>query len=95
MKLRKQWGPVRASSNVCFSTHKERCNQGQVWASLVAQMVKNLPANAGDRGSIPGWGRSPGEGHGNPLRILAWRIPMDSGAWRAEGVAKNQTRLSD
>ena len=36
-------------------------------ASQVALVVKNLPANAGDVGSIPGWGRSPGEGHGNPL----------------------------
>jgi len=54
MKLREQWGPVRASSDVYFSIHKESCNQGQVSASLVAQMVKNLPANAGDLGSIPG-----------------------------------------
>ena len=38
-------------------------------------VVKNLPANAGDVGLIPGSGRSPGEGHGNPLHILAWGIP--------------------
>ena len=41
-------------------------------------MVKNLPATAGDirdPGSIPGWGRSPGGGNGNPLSVLAWRIP--------------------
>ena len=38
-------------------------------------VVKNLPANAGDVGLIPGSGRSLGEGHGNPLHILAWRIP--------------------
>ena len=38
-------------------------------------MVKNLPASAGDAGSIPGLGRSPGEVNGNPSRILAWRIP--------------------
>ena len=38
-------------------------------------MVKNLPANAGDAGSIPGLGRSPGVGNGNPLSILAWRTP--------------------
>ena len=40
-------------------------------------MVKNLPANAGDIGDtglIPGLGRSPGEGNGNPLQYLAWRI---------------------
>ena len=38
------------------------------WASLVAQIVKNLPINMGDLGSIPGLGRSPGGGHGNPLQ---------------------------
>ena len=48
------------------------------WASQVVFVVKNLPANAGDMrdaGSIPGSGRYPGGGHGNPLRILAWKIP--------------------
>ena len=47
-------------------------------ASQVAQWIKNLPANAGDEreeNSIPGSGRSPGGGHGNPSSILAWRIP--------------------
>ena len=38
-------------------------------------VVQDPPANAGDMGSIPGLGRSPGEGNGIPLRILAWRIP--------------------
>ena len=38
-------------------------------------VVKNPPANAGDVGSIPGSRRSPGEGNGNPLHILAWKIP--------------------
>ena len=44
----------------------------------MALAVKNPPAKAGDvrdRGSIPGWGRSPGGGHGNHSSILAWRIP--------------------
>ena len=36
-----------------------------------------------DRSAIPGLGRSPGGGCGNPLSILAWRIPLDKGAWRA------------
>ena len=40
---------------------------GDVWNSLVAQSAKNLPAVQGDLGSIPGSGRSPGEGNGNPL----------------------------
>ena len=50
----------------------------------------------GDVGSIPGLGRSPGEGHGNPLQYLVWRIPLDREAWRAtHGVTKSWTRLSD
>ena len=60
-------------------------------------MVKNLPANAGDLGSIPGSGRSPGGGHGNPLQYSCLENPMDRGAWWAtiDGAAKSQTRLSD
>ena len=54
--------------------------------------VKNLPANAGDAGdmgSIPGLGRSPGEGNGNPLQYSCPENPMDRGAWWAtvHGVA--------
>ena len=51
---------------------------GSNWASQVALVLKNPPANAGDvkdTGLIPGLARSPGEGHGNPSSILAWRIP--------------------
>ena len=44
--------------------------------SLVAQMVKNLPANAGDMGSIPGLERCPGEGNGNPLQYSCLENPM-------------------
>jgi len=44
-------------------------------------VVKNLPANAGDMGSIPGWGRSPGEGNGNPFQYFCLRNYMDRGAW--------------
>ena len=58
---------------------------------------KESVCNAGDLGWIPGLGRSLGEGHGNPLRILAWRIPMDRRAWRTavHGVTKSPTGLSD
>ena len=45
--------------------------------------VKNLPANAGNRGLIPGLGRSPGEGYGNPLQYSCLENSMDRGAWRA------------
>ena len=55
-------------------------------ASQVALVVKNPPANARDvrdAGLIPGSGRSPGEGYGNPLRYSCLKNPMDRGAWRA------------
>ena len=62
-------------------------------------VVKNPPANAGDArdtGSIPGLGRSPGEGNDNPLQYSCLGNPMDRGAWQATvpGVTKNQTRLN-
>ena len=44
-------------------------------------MVKNPPANAGDPGSNPGWGRSPGEGNGNPLQYSCLENSMDKGGW--------------
>ena len=47
-------------------------------------MIKNLPpneGNAGDTGLIPGLGRSPGEGNGNPLWYSCLKNPMDGGAW--------------
>jgi len=62
--------------------------------SQVVLVVKNLPANAGDTGdtgSIPGLGRSPGEGHGNPLQYSYLENPMDRGAWWATVHAKSQT----
>ena len=53
--------------------------------------------NAGDLGSIPGSGRSPGKGNGNLLQYYCLENPMDRGAWKAtvHGIAKSQTRLSD
>ena len=61
-------------------------------------MVKKLSANAGDLRDadlIPGSGRSPGGGHGNPLQYSCLENPMDRGAWWAtvHGVAESQTRL--
>ena len=46
-------------------------------------MVKNLPANSGGEGSIPGLGRSPGEENCNPLQYSCLESPMDRGAWLA------------
>ena len=67
-------------------------------APQVGQVVKNPPVNAGDirdMGSIPGLGRSPGEGNGNPLQYFWLENPMDRGAWHAtiHGVTKSQTWL--
>ena len=58
---------------------------------------KASACNAGDLGSIPGLGRSPGEGNGNPLQYSCLENPMDGGSWWAtvHGVAKSRTRLSD
>ena len=63
-------------------------------------MVKNLLANArdaGDVGSVPGLGRSPGEGNGNSLLYSYLGNPMDRGAWRAtvHGATESRTGLSD
>ena len=58
---------------------------------------KASACNEGDLGSIPGSGRSPGEGNGNPLQYSCLENPMDGRAWWAtiHGVAESQTQLSD
>ena len=58
-------------------------------------VVKNPPANARDTGSMPGLGRSLGEGKGNPLQCYCQENPTDRGAWWATvyRTAKSQTRL--
>ena len=71
------------------------------WASLVAQLVKNTPAmvettcNAGDLGSIPGLGRSPGEGNGDLLQYSYLENPMDREAWwpTVHGIASVRNEL--
>ena len=59
-------------------------------------VVKNPPANAGDMSFIPGSGRYPGGGNGNPLQYSCLENPMDREAWQAtvHGVAKSLTGLS-
>ena len=62
-------------------------------------MVKNPPANVGDTraaGSIPGWGKSPGVGNGNPLQYSCLENSLDGGAWQAtvHGVARTWARPS-
>jgi len=65
------------------------------WAFWVVLVVKNPLVNEGDlrdSNSIPGLGKSPGGGHGNPLQYSCLENPMDRGAWQAtvHGVAKSQ-----
>ena len=67
-------------------------------ASQLMLVVKNTPANSGDirdMGSIPGMGRSPGGGYGNPLQYSCLENPMDREAWWAtfHGVTKSQIGL--
>ena len=66
------------------------------WGFPGGSMVKNPPSNAGEAGNvglIPGLGRSPGGGHGNPLQYSCLENPMDREAWWAivHGVANSQT----
>ena len=57
-------------------------------------MVKNWPANAGDMGSLPGWGRSPGYRNSNPLQYSSLGNPMNRGALQptVHGVAKESDK---
>ena len=68
----------------------------QAGISLLAQMVNASAYNWRDPGSIPGSGRSPKEGNGNPLQYSYLENPMDRGVWQVtvHGVAKSQTQLS-
>ena len=89
------WGDGEGQGSlVCCSPlgHKELDR-----TSRVAQMVKASGYNVGDLGSIPGSGRYPGEGNGNPLQYSCLENRMDRGAWwaAAHGVAKSWTRLSN
>ena len=72
-RVRHDWNDL-----ACIYTH--------IWAFQVVLVVKNSPANAGDRrdqGLIPGSGRSPGGGHSNPLQYSCLEKPVDRGAWQA------------
>ena len=64
---------------------------------LSGSVVKNLPANAGSSGLIPGWGRAPGGGNGNSLQYFCLGNPMDRGGWQAKihGVPNSQARISN
>ena len=77
-----------SGSTGCFPTSFAPCSPG---------LVKNPPVNTRDLGSVPGLGRSPTGGHGNPLQDSCLENLMDRGAWRAtdHGVAESWTQLSN
>ena len=82
----------------CITLYQINLAYSFIWASHVVLVVRNLPANAGDTGdvgSIPGLVNPLKEGMATHPSILAWKIPMDRGAWWATvyGVTKSQTRL--
>ena len=80
-----------------FLTTTFNLNLFLVWNFPGGSNSKVSAYNAGDLGSLPGSGRSPGEGNGNPLQYSCLENPMDGGSWQSTvpGVAKSRTRLSD
>ena len=58
-------------------------------------MVNNQLANAGDAGSVPGWGRAPGGVHGNPLQYSCLENPIDRGAWWATVHAVTELDMTE
>ena len=83
------WPKVRECQK---SAETERGKSRNLTQSLWRKQCKSIR----DAGSIPGWGRSPGGGHGNPLQCSHLENPMDREAWRAtvSRVANSQTQLS-
>ena len=80
---RLKWLSSSSISNIIFKKEKLHINVGLFVGFPDGSVVKNLPANAEDLGSIPGLGRSPGEGNGLPLQYSCLGNPMDRGAWWA------------
>ena len=92
----KDGGELRQRGRKCHCAPRIPKDHSENKASLVAQMMKNLPANAGDPGSICGLGRSPGEGNGNQLQCSCLENSMDRGAcWATitESDTTNQVTL--
>ena len=84
-KQQQQWQQIKGKSRVHFGGFPDG-SEG-----------KESACSMGDPGSIPGWGRSPETGHGNPPQYSCLGNPTERGVWRVtvHGVAKSRTRLSD
>ena len=65
------------------------------WAFLIAQMVRNLPAMQETQGSIPGSGRSPGEGNGNPLQYSCLKNSTDREAWQPRVHGNTESDMTE
>jgi len=92
LKMRKGSGALKALWRLSHKSIKVR----RLWEVSDGSVVKNPPANAGDGGSIPRSGTSPGEGNGSLLQYSCLKNPMDRGVWWATGqkVTKSQTWLN-
>ena len=86
-KRKKETGEMSINNPFCLMDY---------WASLATD-GKESACNAGDPGLIPGTGRFPGGGHGNPLQYSYLENSMERGAWQAtvHGVTRSRTQLSD
>ena len=84
------WG--RTESDMTEATQQQQQQQLYVFTFPGGSAGKESACNAGELRSIPGLGRSPGEGNGNPLQYSCLENPLDA---TVHGVAKSQTRLSD
>ena len=83
---------LKSLSNTCLSVLCRLCTSRAGFPG--GAVVRNPPADAGDTDSIPGPGRSPGEGNGNPLQYSGLKNPMDRGGWRAPAPGAESDRLS-
>ena len=86
--------------NSFYQSKGQMCLESQKTGMITSQyssVGKEFACSAGDLGSIPGLGRSPGEGNGNPLQYPCLENLMDRGTWwiAVHGVAKSRARLSD
>ena len=89
-------GVAKNQTRLSYWTELSRMDQGLPWCLSSKESVCNSGVK-GNKGSIPGLGRSPGSGHSNPLQYSCLEISMDRGAWQAtvQRVTKSQTWLSD